>query len=356
MARRRLTPAQPGYVREPETGALTPRAGLPGTHDRSAPIAQVVGQTAEAAALQDMAESLRQAREGGNLVLDVPLRDVTQGFLLRDRVGLEREALESLKASIRLHGQRVPAEVAPLPAGPGGASGGAPARRFGLISGWRRLKALEELHRETGETRFSTLRVLIRQVGEAADGYVAMVEENELREGLSYYERARLVAECTRNGVFPDEATALRQLFQGASRAKRSKIASFVDIHVHLGDLLHFPEAIPERLGLALVSRLRDGGGPALRKTLQQGRPASAAEELALLDASLRGTQTDRPARGPKPECLCPGVTLEQRRKGKTMQLVLSGVGVDDDLVARLRALLRDAAGADGLAKGDSTS
>lgn len=115
------------------------------------------------------------------------------------------------------------------------------------------------------------------------DSYVAMVEENEVRAGLSYYERARLVSETTARGVFPDRTTALRTLFETASRAKRSKIGSFVELHEALGDVLNFPTEIPERLGLLLVAALRDGRQQELRQALQSARPGTAEAELAVL-------------------------------------------------------------------------
>ena len=280
MARRRLTPAQPGYLGPaapaPETkAALSPRS--------VAPIAQVSGQSAEAAALRELAQGIETARQEGRLIVEVPLADVAPEHLLRDRVSLDREALDALKASIRAHGQRIPAEIVPLveTSADDGAEGRGPYR-YSLISGWRRLRALAELTEETDDPRFSVLRALIRQTDDAAEAYVAMVEENEIRVDLSYYERARLVAEVTARGVFPDQGAALRALFATASRAKRSKIASFTDIHERLGDVLRFPSAIPERLGLALVARLRAEGGDGLRRTLSAARPATASAELTL--------------------------------------------------------------------------
>ena len=97
-----------------------------------------------------------------------------------------------VKASIRAHGQRTPAEITMLDEGD---EDGHSPYRFGLISGWRRLRALSELYEETGEVRFATIKALMQPEAEAAASYVAMVEENEIRAALSYYERARLVAD-----------------------------------------------------------------------------------------------------------------------------------------------------------------
>lgn len=340
MARRRLTPAQPGYL-APAPAPAAPSA-QPGPR-AVAPIAQVSGQSAEAAALREITESLQSAREEGRMIVDVPLADISQGYLARDRIALDHEEIAALKASIAAHGQRIPAEITQLVPDPG--SEGDPPYRFGLISGWRRLRALSELYDDTGDARYSTLRALIRPAEEAADSYVAMVEENEIRVGLSYYERARVVAEATAHGVFADQSQALRTLFATASRAKRSKIGSFIDIHEGLGDLLNFPAEIPERLGLALVSRLRLGDRTRIRAALTKARPASAAAELALLEKLSRPPKTDVSRAKQSGEVLRDGVRLSARRQGQKITLTVSGPAVDDALLDRLRQLVRDAEG-----------
>lgn len=365
MARRRLTPAQPGYL-GPVPGALSgpvpgaapeTKSALPGPGPAGfaaaapippviPPIAQVSGQSAEAAALREITLGIEAARAEGRMVVEVPLADIAPGHLARDRVALEREDLEALKASIRSHGQRVPAEITPLRgagagAGPGAEAEGAPAYAWGLISGWRRLRALSELYDETDDPRFSVLRALVRPPEEAAASYVAMVEENEIRVGLSYYERARIVAEAAARGVFADQSAALRSLFATASRAKRSKIASFIAIHEDLGDLLHFPAGIPERLGLALVSRLRFGDRGRIRAALTEARPATATAEIALLERLARAPRPDVSRAKPAGEVLRPGVAMVLERKAGRIAVSLSGKGVDDALLEEVRTALR---------------
>lgn len=281
------------------------------------------------------------------MIVDVPLTDVSPGFLVRDRVVLNREELEALKTSIRAHGQRTAAEITPLYDPEGDDGPGARAYRFGLISGWRRLTALNELHRETGDLRFSTLRAVIRPLEDQAASYVAMIEENEIRVGLSYFERARVVAELTRRGVFPDQAAALRTLFATASKAKRSKIGSFVDLVETLGDALHFPADIPERLGLALVTRLRDGG-PAvkteIRRALVKAAPESAAEELAVLTAQSRPPKPGKVSHAkPEGEVLRSNLVLRSRQKPGELVVTLSGTAADAALLDKLKAFLRQA-------------
>lgn len=337
MARRRLTPAQPGYL-APATPAAPVQPASPAPR-AVAPIAQVSGQSAEAAALREITESLQTARDEGRMIVDVPLADIAQSHLVRDRISLDADEIAALKASIAAHGQRTPAEITPI----SGDADGTPAYRFGLISGWRRLRALSELYEDTGEARYSTLKALVRPAEDAADSYVAMVEENEIRVGLSYYERARVVAEAAARGVFEDQSSALRSLFATASRAKRSKIGSFIDIHEGLGDLLSFPAEIPERLGLALVSRLRLGDKARIRAALSEARPTTSEAELALLEKLARAPKPDVSRAKQSGEVLREGVQFAAARKGQKITLTLSGPGVDDALLDRLRQMIREA-------------
>lgn len=332
--RRRLTPAA---AVSPAPVSAVPVSTAPAA---AAPIAKIAGQSAEAAALREITAGIQAARDEGRMVIEVPLAEIAPDHLLRDRLAMGAEDLAALKASIAAHGQRVPAEVTPLEDSGGGS-------HYGLISGWRRLQALTALEAETGEARFAVLRALVRPAGAAAESYTAMVEENELRVGLSYYERARLVAELTARGVFADQSEALRTLFGSASRAKRSKIGSFIDIHEGLGDLLSYPAEIPERLGLALVSRLRMGGRNEIRSALTRAKPASAAEELALLERLARKGGVSRAKQADKPgaESLRDGLKLQAARRGRTITLTLSGARVDDALLVRLQEVIRKVEG-----------
>lgn len=288
----------------PETVAMKYLSSTP----RPAPIAQVTGASASAAAFEEVSAALQSARSEGRLIQRLPLGAVDAGYLVRDRLApgdtaAPDEDLQSLIISLRARGQQTPIEVVALEGG-----------RYGLISGWRRLRALGVLHAETGEERFGHVLALLRQPETASDAYVAMVEENEIRVGLSYYERARIVARAAELGVFADEAAALKALFASASRAKRSKIGSFLAVYRALDGRLRFPERLPERLGLALARALDGGGGAGgfaarLADRLRKAAPDSAEAEQALLARALAGATGDAPA-APKPagtEPLRPG-------------------------------------------------
>lgn len=347
MARRRLTtaPAAADVPRAERFAADAPaptagRApGLPG----AAPIARVAADAAGAAALEEMSRTLRNARETGRLVLDIPLENIAADHLSRDRLPAEDADMVALRESLRAHGQRTPIEVTPLTptAGQDGAT-----LPYGLISGWRRLMAFKALHAATGAARFASIQALVRRPETAADAYIAMVEENEIRLGLSQYERARVAALAAARGVFESEEAALRALFATASRPKRSRIRAFLEIYRALDGALRFPAHLPERLGLALVERLRAGDAPRIAAALAEAASETPEAELALLERLVRPQPKPSAAPSAAAEPILPGVTLEQALRGRTLTLKLKGRGVTPDLAEAIRAqLLRLGAG-----------
>lgn len=322
------------------------------------PIAHIVSeagaeQAREIARLKEEAEALAAARADGRVLVDLGLETVDTGYLARDRMasnGAEDEEMRALKASLRAHGQRVPIEVT-VRDDPG------QPRPFGLIAGWRRLNALRALYAETGETRFATIRAILRPRATLPEAFLSMVEENEVRANLSYYERGRICVLAAERGAFPDAMAASEALFAAASPAKRSKIRSFQRIHEELGPVLVWPQAIPERLGLKIAQALKWGQGPALAETLAAGRDTHGdpeAEQEAIRKAleAVNGTpapttpsKPEAPRRSPDPAravkiALGAGRVLERRSFASHTDLRLSGPGLQDaDVDAAIGAL-----------------
>ena len=341
--RKRLTPAHPTdspAARAPETKSMFPPAlgGRP-------PIAQVAGEAASVAALQELSEEMTRGRAEGRIIQALPLDAVDEGYLVRDRMLADEEELAVLIDSIRARGQQSPIEVVELGQG-----------RYGLISGWRRLTALRRLAKAAGQGEGpQTVLAVLRRPETASDAYLSMVEENEIRVGLSFYERARIVARAAEQGVYRDTTTALAGLFASASRSKRSKIGSFLKLYQALDDRLAFASAIPERLGLALVKAMEADPDLASRlaERLRKNPSGTAAGEIATLEKALKGQgakqsltpalDTESAAKtgsepGPyRAREITPGITLQPR--GDT--LVLSGAGITDGFRAELEAWLR---------------
>lgn len=331
--RKRLTPARSDYLEDPTMGLETKSMFSLGGDRASAPIAHVAGDTATQAALEEVAGELRSARADGRLIQALPLDTVDQSYLVRDRIVLADSEMEALSASLRARGQQTPIEVVELEAG-----------RYGLISGWRRLTALRALYEETGDDGFATVRALLRQPATASEAYLAMVEENEIRVGLSYYERARIAARAAERGVYSDETAALRGLFASASRAKRSKIGSFMAIYHALDTHLRFASAIPERLGLALAKALKEvpRAQTALIKALAAQSAERPEDEAATLTQALRnlaeGGQKSESNKAQKE--VISGVQFEPNTD--QTRLTLSGSGVNAQLIEDLRRWLSE--------------
>jgi ParB family transcriptional regulator, chromosome partitioning protein len=331
MAKRvRLTPPQETYLAPAplENKALNGPFGS--VSRNAAPIAQMAGDAATAAALHEVSAELQSARAEGRLIQQVPLTAIEVDHLLRDRIHHDDEDMAALRASLRARGQQTPIDLVDLGAG-----------RYGLISGWRRLMALSDLHAETGDARFSTVQGLLRRPDGSQDAYLAMVEENEIRVALGHYERGRIAAKAAEAGVYPDVQTALRHLFSSASRAKRSKIGTFVAIYHQLDGVLRFPAAISERLGLALAAALEaDAGlGPRLAQVLARANPQTPAAEQILLARALRPAKGAKTPKGQSE--VAPGIWLAVAGKGVSARYTLSGPGLDQDFGARLTNWLR---------------
>ena len=349
---------------EDRSGPAPETKSLSGSPLSAPPIAQVAGEASAAHALGELADEWRRARDEGRLVQALPLDAVDEAHLMRDRMTADPDDMADLVASIRERGQQSPIEVVALAGG-----------RYGLISGWRRLRALRALLTETGDPRFGSVLALLRRPASAAEAYRAMVEENEIRAGISFYERARIAARAAEAGVHRDPRAAIAALFAAAPRARRSKIASFLTLHAALDDRLRFASAIPERLGLALARALdRDPGLRArLRERLRKSAPETAAAELALLERALEDGEaktgaagaaapgdtplrpappapatppdalpSPAPARSAHREEIRPGIWLETDGGFSRARLTLSGDKVDGPLRDRLVAWLRE--------------
>lgn len=331
MARKRLAPAKPDFLTQ---DSPAPHGGAqPATRMTGPPIAQVAAEASAQSALQGLADDVSRARAAGKMILDIPLSEIAPDYLARDRIGVDGEEMKALMDSIAKNGQRTPIEVMQIE-GP---------FQYGLISGWRRLMALELLHKDSpNSARFATVQALLRKPDASADAYVAMVEENEIRVGLSYYERASVAAEAVKRGVFETEKQALLTLFATASRPKRSRIRSFIEIYHALGDLLRYPSHIPERLGLSLVEALRSDAGMAekIRTGLADKPTHSPNAEIALLARLSAPPKVVKESNVPRAEHLEQhlenGLVLSLRGE----KIEISGKPMDVETLARVAELL----------------
>ncbi len=309
----------------------------------SAPIAQVAAEAAgmhdtrssaerEAAAKdRSDAEKLRAAEASGRVMLEIPLDQIDRGALVRDRVVIDREALDELKHSILRSGLRLPIEVFRMEGG---------EKPYGLLSGYRRLLAMEELHGYLEHEKYASIKAVVRDPETMGGTFAAMIEENEIRASLSHFERGRIAVIAAQQGVFVNTEEAVNALFPQASKAKRSKIRSFALIFEELGDMLEFPDLIKEKDGLRMAAALREGGENLLRQALSESRTTSAEEEAQVLEEALKQVETradpkrgGRPKKVASPRNLSSGVRLQAGNDDDGWYIRITGRHVDRELV-----------------------
>lgn len=347
MAKRRRLEA-PGAE---ELASLEAGFAAKPTPDRiglGAPIAQIAGEIARASDPLDVekrvsiarnsldAEAWRQAMQEGRVVTEIALDSIDMEHIMRDRMVVDAAEIEELKSSIRANGLRLPIEVVAIDGG-----------RYGLISGWRRVTALQQMQEEDPESRY-TIKAFVRPPYEAGALYTAMVEENELRAQITPYERGRIAVMSARLGAFVDTEAAIETIFAAASKSKRSKIRSFALVHEELGDMLQFPTDLSERNGLRLAFALREGFYEKMRTALRGSARSGPTYEWALLEPIVSAAEAverlpddahvNRGGR-PRKQFTRPLGNTESLANGITME----GVYHEDGYSIRLRGRVVDA-------------
>lgn len=328
----------------------------------AAPIAQVAADAAaqsvvdpqareEAVRNKADADRLKEAEAKGLVIKEIPLNDIMDNAMVRDRISITEEELTELKISIAAHGLRLPIEVFER-------HRDAEGPRYGLLSGYRRFRAFSDLLELTENAKYQSIKAIIRDPDEMGGSYVAMVEENEIRANLSHFERGRIAVVAAQQGAFANTEAAVNELFASASKAKRSKVRSFALIFEELGDLLEFPESLKEREGLRLANALRQGAEKRVRELLGAGQGAKTAdEEWSLLEAAVSEAEAapkDR-SKGGRPKGKLPpigwidndtlrlssGVVLQKQHDSQGYLIRLNGKPVDADMVDAAMAELQ---------------
>lgn len=296
---------------EPIPADLETKSAISGPRARM-PIADVAGDTAGRAALEEVAREMTRAEEEGRVVKTLRLQDIITYHISRDRIAFDEEDMQALMASLRERGQQTPIEVVPLHHG------------YGLISGLRRMEALRRL----GEAE---VLAFVRKQSDKRDKFQAMIDENEIRSDLSFYERVNIAALAVEQNMFPDVKAAVNGLFAHATPAKRSKIIKFEVIREALGKALSFPAALPEKFGFALAQALEADPGLSGRiaALLKATPPKDAVEERALLERALKG---ERPP-STRPEILSDGLKWQ----AKPGRVVLAGDALTPEFLEALR-------------------
>lgn len=239
------------------------------------------------------AKAFRAAQGDGRILEVLRIDEIRTDDLPRDRIDLSATAgsdeMEELKASIRARGQKEPIEVFSTEAG------------YQLKKGWRRLTALKQLWQETGDTRFAvvTARIATGPV-DRIDLYIDMVEENVIREDLSFAEMAQVAITAAGDaGLEGQGAEALvGRIFASLHKMKRSYIRSFVFLLQELGSVLPYPKSISRNVGVEVARRIQ--AAPELADALRQAlvTVTSVEEQAEVLSRAFDGpiarTKADR--------------------------------------------------------------
>ncbi|XDB00387.1 ParB N-terminal domain-containing protein (plasmid) [Sulfitobacter sp. LCG007] len=235
------------------------------------------------------ARAYRAAQEEGRVLRRLPLAEIGTDDLPRDRLELEAvaasDAMEELKASIRARGQKEPVEVYV------GSDG-----RYQLKKGWRRLTALRQLLDETGDDAFAEIVARVEE-GEAdrLARYIDMVEENVVREDLTFAEMAQVAITAAEDPALDgvDADALVGRLYGSLHKMKRSYIRSFVTLLNELGPALRFPKEVSRNLGVDVVRTMKAGRGAGALRAALEG--VATAEDQAKVLADFVAQQT-RPA------------------------------------------------------------
>ncbi len=208
------------------------------------------------------AKEWRQAHKERRVLVSLDLDAIQTDALPRDRLNLDAVAssdeMEELKASIRARGQKEPIEVFEVDGA------------YQLKKGWRRLTALRQLYEETRDAQFAQAVARVSEDGGSRiDLYIDMVEENVIREDLSFAEMAQVaIVAAQEDGQ--DPADLVNRIYASLHKMKRSYIRSFVHLVDTLGEGLKFPKSVSRNLGVDVARRLQAApeGAQRLREQL----------------------------------------------------------------------------------------
>ena len=224
------------------------------------------------------AKEYRRAQDSGLVLEEIPLSDIHMDDLPRDRLELDAVALsdemEELKASILARGQKEPIEV--YLSGDG---------RHQLKKGWRRFTALSQLLLETGDARFGTVIARVAKGTETRiSRYIDMVEENVVREDLSFAEMAQVALTAASDDKIDenDPDLIVGRLYGSLHKMKRSYVRAFVFLLGEIGDVLRFPKDVSRNLGVDVSRAIKAGQGNliSLRKELMETQSATEQSEV----------------------------------------------------------------------------
>jgi ParB family chromosome partitioning protein len=228
----------------------------------------------------------------------IPLAEIDQAALTRDRAGLDREPQAELERSIGTSGLRQPIEVFPLPEPRG-------PHRWGLLNGYRRLLAFRTLLENTGQDRYAAIPAFVREAASLAASLAAMVEENEIRAGLSPFERGFIAVNARNQGAFASIEEAVDGLYPNANRPKRNRLRALAFLAEEMDGQFAAPELLSQQQATRIARALTAGFGELIRTALEESSLKDPDHQWSLVEPILaeaeaharRPENSDRPGR-----------------------------------------------------------
>lgn len=267
-------------------------------------------------------------------LITLSLDRIEADALIRDRTGIAPASMLELRLSIVRNGLRQPIEVFEIEGRAG---------RYGLISGFRRLAAFRALNDTSRQQRYASIPAFIRQPGSLAGAYAAMVEENEVRAGLSPYERGQIAVRSVALGIFPTIEAAIDNLHASASASKRSRLRAMARVAEALGPVLSTPETLSASQILRLANALRGGFGDILHAVLDQRESdGPQADWQAMLpyveeaEALLKTPAAEAPPRPGRPRRILrlrQGLTIRREASRHGYTLRFTGKDASSELI-----------------------
>jgi ParB family chromosome partitioning protein len=221
----------------------------------------------------------------------IPLTEIDEAALPRDRTGLDTEPLDELVYSISEGGLRQPIEVWSL-------SEPRPPYRYGLISGYRRLMAFRRLHQYAfDKSLWETIPAFVRKPETYPAALAAMVEENEIRVEISPWERGLICVIAAREGAFETIDAAIAGLYPNAERQKRHRLRQLALVADEHFDELAEPQRLSANQCYRIARALSAGFGEVIRVAVQQSDIKEPDHQWSLIEPILR--EAEEEARNP---------------------------------------------------------
>lgn len=227
-------------------------------------------------------------------IVPIPLDAIAADALVRDRTAQDAPALAELVTSIGTKGLRMPIEVFEFAEPEDG-------RRYGLVSGFRRLAAFRTLRDDWGFKHCAEIPAFVRQPKSVADAMTAMVEENAIRAEVSPWEQALLAVTAWQRGLFDTVDAAVDGLYQNLNRDKRKRLRAIAHLAEELEGVLTAPETLPQQRLLRVAAAVSRGYGDLIRHALAESRNREPERQWRLLLPTLAECE-DASIPEPRPE------------------------------------------------------